>query len=201
MTLRMHFPVLTGHGRLDELQDCAGWPVPVPEVRQTAIRIDACGLDNTTINTRATWVSKSVTEGVPEPHYRGGFTKRNAPTENWLNTTARFSRIQRAAVARRIAAVGEGADATGTREQATGVAVNTGGGAFATATLPHVAESTPTAVPVNMMDRHGFNTRHTGKPGPRDRAGRHIAPDTLGFDIAPDFDTIGAPVAVNGVAP
>lgn len=62
MMLNTHLFVLTGHGRWDKQKDCTNWPARARNGR-TAIRIGACRFDNTILNTRATWVSKSVRDG------------------------------------------------------------------------------------------------------------------------------------------
>lgn len=48
----MRAVVLTGHGGLDKLEYHEDWPVPVPGDGDVLIRVSACGLNNTDINTR-----------------------------------------------------------------------------------------------------------------------------------------------------
>ncbi|RVC89599.1 alcohol dehydrogenase, partial [Mesorhizobium sp. M2A.F.Ca.ET.017.03.2.1] len=51
----MRAVVLTGHGGLDKLHYREDWPIPVPASGQVLIRVGACGLNNTDINTRTAW--------------------------------------------------------------------------------------------------------------------------------------------------
>ena len=63
--------VLHGHGDLDQLKLHHDWPVPQPETGQVLIRVGACGLNNTDINTRTGWYSKSVTSGTTGGAHEG----------------------------------------------------------------------------------------------------------------------------------
>lgn len=49
--------VLTGHGGLDKLEVHGNWPTPQPESGEVMIRVGACGLNNTDINTRLVFKS------------------------------------------------------------------------------------------------------------------------------------------------
>jgi NADPH:quinone reductase-like Zn-dependent oxidoreductase len=99
--------VLTGHGGLDKLVLRDDWPVPAPGPGEVLIRIGACGLNNTDINTRTGWYSAAVTSGTGEGG-SGGFAEARTETASWGGTALAFPRIQGADVAGRIAAVGEG---------------------------------------------------------------------------------------------
>jgi NADPH:quinone reductase-like Zn-dependent oxidoreductase len=55
---RMRAMVLTGHGGLDKLEYREDWPTPVPADNEVLVRVGACGLNNTDINTRTAWYSK-----------------------------------------------------------------------------------------------------------------------------------------------
>ena len=46
------------------------WPVPQPKAGE--VRVAACGLNNTDINTRTSWYSKSVKDGITEEGGAGG---------------------------------------------------------------------------------------------------------------------------------
>ena len=50
---------LTGHGDLDKLEVRSDIPVPRPGPRDVLIRVAAAGVNNTDINTRTAWYSKS----------------------------------------------------------------------------------------------------------------------------------------------
>ncbi len=102
--------VLTGHGGLDMLEYREDWPTPVPADGEVLVRVGACGLNNTDINTRTAWYSKTVTEGITDDGGKSGFAEAEAATGSWGNAQIRFPRIQGADVAGRIAAVGEGVD-------------------------------------------------------------------------------------------
>lgn len=53
--------VLTGHGGLDRLEYRTDLPTPVPGPEDVLIAVSACGLNNTDVNTRTGWYSKTVT--------------------------------------------------------------------------------------------------------------------------------------------
>ncbi len=53
--------LLTGHGGLEKLEYRNDIPVPAPGPREVLIRVGAAGINNTDINTRTAWYSKSVT--------------------------------------------------------------------------------------------------------------------------------------------
>ena len=48
----MRAVVLTGHGGLDQLSYREDWPLPVPGPEEVLIKVQACGLNNTDVNTR-----------------------------------------------------------------------------------------------------------------------------------------------------
>ena len=77
------------------------------------------------------------------------------------------------------------------------VAEDTWGGEISTATLAHFAASTPQDWLVNTTDLHNYNTRSTGKPGPRTESGLLFAPDIPGLGVTPDFESLGSPVAIH----
>lgn len=60
LAARMRAVVLTGHGGLDRLEYREDLPVPVPAVDEVLIEVSACGMNNTDVNTRTGWYSKSV---------------------------------------------------------------------------------------------------------------------------------------------
>lgn len=102
----MQAMVLDGHGGLDRLVLHADWPVPAPSANEVLIRVAACGLNNTDVNTRTGWYSKSVTERTTgDAHER---VDDEDPT--WGGTPITFPRIQGADVCGTVVALGEGAD-------------------------------------------------------------------------------------------
>ncbi|HEX6257681.1 MAG TPA: alcohol dehydrogenase family protein [Euzebyales bacterium] len=62
----MRAVVLTGHGGLDKLEYRDDVPVPVPAADEVRIAVSACGINNTDVNTRTGWYSRSVTAGTGE---------------------------------------------------------------------------------------------------------------------------------------
>jgi NADPH:quinone reductase-like Zn-dependent oxidoreductase len=67
--------VLHGHGGFDQLKLHDDWPVPTPGADQVLIQVliqvKACGLNNTDVNTRTGWYSKTVTAGTTGGTYEG----------------------------------------------------------------------------------------------------------------------------------
>ena len=60
----MRAVVLTGHGGLDKLLYREDWPVPEPGSGEVLVKVHACGLNNTDVNTRTAWYSKGVSEAT-----------------------------------------------------------------------------------------------------------------------------------------
>lgn len=89
--------VLTGHGGPDCLQWRDDLPVPTPGESDVIIKISAAGVNNTDINTRIGWYSKS------------GDAAEDA---SWGGTPLDLPRIQGADVCGTIVAVGAGVDAS-----------------------------------------------------------------------------------------
>jgi NADPH:quinone reductase-like Zn-dependent oxidoreductase len=102
----MRAVVLTGHGGLDKLEYHEDWPTPQPGKGEVLVRVGACGLNNTDINTRTAWYSKSVTEGITDAAGKVGFDTADAAQGSWGSASVTFPRIQGADVAGVIAAVG-----------------------------------------------------------------------------------------------
>ncbi|MCP4390739.1 MAG: zinc-binding dehydrogenase [Gammaproteobacteria bacterium] len=109
---KMRAVVLTGHGGLDKLEYHEDWQTPEPGPGEVLVRVGACGLNNTDINTRTAWYSKSVTEGITDAGGKGGFDSADADGGSWGSSSISFPRIQGADVAGTIAAVGAGVDAS-----------------------------------------------------------------------------------------
>jgi len=101
--------VLTGHGGLDKLEYHDDWPVPEPGPGEVLIRVGACGMNNTDINTRTAWYSKTVREGTHAEGGAEGFDEITEDAGGW-GYGLQFPRIQGADVCGRAVAVGEGAD-------------------------------------------------------------------------------------------
>ena len=106
MTDTMRAVLLTGHGGLDKLIYREDVPVPVPGPGEVLIRVLACGLNNTDVNTRTGWYSKGVSSGTSGE----GLESADDEDAAWGGAPLSFPRIQGADVAGRVEAVGEGAD-------------------------------------------------------------------------------------------
>lgn len=87
---------LTGHGGLDQLVLRHDISVPVPGPRDVLIKVGAAGVNNTDLNTRVGWYSKS--EG----------DSRDA---GWNGSGIQFPRIQGADVCGEVVAIGDQVDA------------------------------------------------------------------------------------------
>lgn len=98
--------VLTGHGGFDKLVFHDDWPVPTPGPGEALVKVAACGLNNTDINTRIGWYSKGVTGAT------GGEAEEDADSgdSSWGGAPLAFPRIQGGDVAGRVMAVGAGGD-------------------------------------------------------------------------------------------
>ena len=102
--------VLHGHGGLDQLRWHEDWPCPRPSAGEVLIRVGACGLNNTDINTRTAWYSDTVKEGITVEGGTDGFDDIRQEKASWSSRPIEFPRIQGADTAGQIVAVGEGVD-------------------------------------------------------------------------------------------
>ena len=99
--------VLTEHGGLEKLIVRDNIPVPKPKANEVLIHVGACGMNNTDINTRIGWYSKSVgkeTNSKGSSDSPDGFSEQDA---TWGGSAVVFPLIQGADVAGRIVAVGD----------------------------------------------------------------------------------------------
>ena len=101
--------LLTGNGGFECLSHRTDVPVPQPRAGEVLIRVGACGVNNTDINTRTAWYSKSVTVAT-EAGGGDGFAEAKTEDSGWTGAVPQFPRIQGADAAGRIVAVGEGVD-------------------------------------------------------------------------------------------
>ncbi len=86
----MHAVLLTGHGGLEKLEYKTDVKVPVPKNDEVLIKVSAAGINNTDINTRTGWYSKSTNN-------EGG---------SWSGEPIRFPRIQGIDVCGTIVSIG-----------------------------------------------------------------------------------------------
>ena len=98
---------LVGHGGLDKLVYRDDLPRPDPAPGEVLIKVAACGMNNTDINTRTAWYSKTVTESTAGGGEEG-FTEIDDTASTWGGAGLTFPRIQGADVAGHIVAVGAG---------------------------------------------------------------------------------------------
>lgn len=103
----MRAVVLKRHGGLDALEFEPNWPVPKPGPAQVLIKVLATGMNNTDVNTRAGWYSKSVTEATTGDAYD---TLDGSADNTWGGDGIQFPRIQGADVCGVVVAAGPEAD-------------------------------------------------------------------------------------------
>ena len=102
----MRAMVTMGHGDLDQMVLHNDWPRPDPAEGEVLIRVGACGLNNTDVNTRSGWYSKTVSDATT----RGAFEDVGEDDPTWGGVPITFPRIQGADVCGEIVAVGAGVD-------------------------------------------------------------------------------------------
>ena len=101
---KMKAMVTMGHGGLEKIVFRDDWPIPDIKAGEVLIHVRACGLNNTDINTRTGWYSKTVSNATT------GDTFEEAGEEDpsWGGKPITFPRIQGADVCGEIVAVGTG---------------------------------------------------------------------------------------------
>jgi NADPH:quinone reductase-like Zn-dependent oxidoreductase len=102
--------LLKGHGGYDQLEYRDDVPIPVPRAGEVLIRVLAAAVNNTDINTRTAWYSRSVTEGTAAGG-TAGFSAARSDDSGWTGAMPVFPRIQGADACGRIVSVGQGVDA------------------------------------------------------------------------------------------
>ena len=98
--------VTMGHGGAEMTEFHDNWPMPTVATDEVLIKVGACGLNNTDINTRSGWYSKSIsgaTAAAAEP-------APSAQDPSWGGAPIRFPRIQGADTCGEIVAVGANVD-------------------------------------------------------------------------------------------
>lgn len=103
----MRAVVLTGHGGLDRLEVRTDWPVPRPAPGDVLIRVGACGMNNTDVNTRSGWYSRTVTEATTG----GAYEDVQDDNSTWGGAGVSFPRIQGADTVGTVVGLGDGVDA------------------------------------------------------------------------------------------
>ncbi|MGD9267520.1 MAG: alcohol dehydrogenase family protein, partial [Desulfobacterales bacterium] len=103
--------ILTGHGGLEKIVVRDDMPRPAPKANEVLIEVGACGVNNTDINTRIGWYSKSVSSGTTSNGGIEGLDRLSEEDTTWGGAAFVFPRIQGADIAGRIVAVGDGVSA------------------------------------------------------------------------------------------
>lgn len=105
----MRAALLLGNGGPEMLEVRHDVAVPTPQADEVLIEVAACGVNNTDINTRVGWYSRSVTAGTAS----GGFAESRRDDATWGRDGLVFPRIQGADVVGTVVAGGEGIDTRG----------------------------------------------------------------------------------------
>ena len=103
---KMKAMVTMGHGDFDKLVWHEDWPVPRASAGEVLVRVGACGLNNTDINTRTGWYSKTVSEATTG----GAYDEVGSDDPSWGGAAVTFPRIQGADICGEIVAVGDNVD-------------------------------------------------------------------------------------------
>src|SRR6476659_4315216 len=85
--------LLTGHGGYDKLEYREDVPVPELGSGEVLIRVGAAGVNNTDINTRTGWYSKTVSEGTTVDRAQSGYTTEKVEANAWSAAALTFPRI------------------------------------------------------------------------------------------------------------
>ena len=102
----MRAMVTMGHGGLDQMQLHDDWPCPRLADDDVLIKVGACGLNNTDVNTRSGWYSKTVTDRTTGD----AFDEVDDQDPTWGGRPLSFPRIQGADACGEIVAVGANVD-------------------------------------------------------------------------------------------
>jgi len=103
---KMRAVLLTGHGGMDCYEYREDWPTPQPGPDEVLIKVHACGLNNTDVNTRTGWYSKGVSDATTG----GALDSAGDRDAAWGGAAIIFPRIQGADVCGHVVAVGAGAE-------------------------------------------------------------------------------------------
>ena len=101
----MHAVMLTGHGGIDMLVYKTDVEVPLPKSDEVLIRVKASSVNNTDINTRIGWYSKSVTSDTNKGG-ASGLEDAKKKDSSWSGKPLKFPLIQGADVYGEIVKVG-----------------------------------------------------------------------------------------------
>jgi NADPH:quinone reductase-like Zn-dependent oxidoreductase len=108
----MRAVLLTGYGGVEQLVYREDVAVPRPGAQDVLLRVGACGINNTDINLRTRWYDRTVNAALTEQMGLRGIGDAPEAAASWNEEAVSFPRIQGAAVAGRIVAVGDPASST-----------------------------------------------------------------------------------------
>lgn len=106
----MHAVLLTGLGGFDKLEYRTDVPTPRPKAGEVLIQVRASAVNNTDINTRIGWYSKSIDSDTGSGG-AAGFEKVDGSDASWSGASLKFPRIQGADCCGYVVAVGDGVSA------------------------------------------------------------------------------------------
>jgi len=110
----MRAMVLKGYGGVDMMEFRTDYPVPKVGADEVLVRVGACGINNTDINTRTRWYDRDGAVELSEEVGLKGVALAAASeetTSSWNGDRVPFPLIQGAAIVGRIAAVGANVEA------------------------------------------------------------------------------------------
>ncbi len=110
--------LLTGHGGFDKLDYRTDVATPKPGPGEVLIQVRAAGVNNTDINTRIGWYSKSVRSDT-NAGGQTGFAAAADDDASWSGVSISFPRIQGTDCCGHIVAVGDGVDPARVRGELT----------------------------------------------------------------------------------
>ena len=107
---------LIGHGGFEKLVFKSDIPKPELKDDEVLIKVSAAGVNNTDINTRIGWYSKSVTTDTNDGGEKG-FSSSNDKDATWSGNALKFPRIQGADICGNIISVGKDVDQSRVEER------------------------------------------------------------------------------------
>ncbi|HEX7375419.1 MAG TPA: alcohol dehydrogenase family protein [Steroidobacteraceae bacterium] len=107
LPVTMKAVLLRGHGDFEQLDLRDDVPVPQPAAGEVLLQVLAAAVNNTDINTRIGWYSRSVTGDTASA---SGQARASADDGGWTGSAFVFPRIQGTDVCGRVVAVGAGVD-------------------------------------------------------------------------------------------
>jgi NADPH:quinone reductase-like Zn-dependent oxidoreductase len=91
---RMCAVLLKGHGGFEQLEFRSDIPVPAPRAGEVLVQVAAAGVNNTDINTRTGWYSRTLTERTAMAAVANSMAANDARDSGWTGAPPSFPRIQ-----------------------------------------------------------------------------------------------------------